>query len=63
MHADTLAVTILHNKIILNEVRDNKALVDPLYRGNITDFWANLILQRAIVCVRSVLFLAFFFYF
>ena len=31
MHADRTAVTIQSNKIVSNEVQDNKALLEPLY--------------------------------
>ena len=33
-YADMAAVTIQSNKIVLNEVKDNYALLEPLYRKN-----------------------------
>ena len=41
MHADMTAVTIQPNKIVLNEIKDNQALLEPSYRKNIRDFLAN----------------------
>ena len=32
MHADMTAVTIQPNKIVLNEVKNNQALLEPSYR-------------------------------
>ena len=32
MHTDMTAVTIQFNKIVLNEVKDNSALIEPSYR-------------------------------
>ena len=34
MHADMTAVTLQSNKIVLNEVKDSQALLEPLYRKN-----------------------------
>ena len=41
MHADMTAVAIQPNKIVLNEVKDNKALLEPSYRKNTRDFLAS----------------------
>ena len=38
------AVTMQSNKIVLNEVKDNYALLEPSYRKNVMDIWANPIL-------------------
>ena len=32
MHADMIAVTIQFKKIVLNEVKDNQAILEPSYR-------------------------------
>ena len=34
MHADMTAVTIQSNTIVLNEVKDNSALLEPSYGKN-----------------------------
>ena len=52
------AITIQSNKIVLNAVKDNYALVEPSYRKYITDILANLIfplLPRALHCLISLL--------
>ena len=41
MHADMTAVTKHSIKIVLNEVQDNEALLEPSYRKNITDSLAS----------------------
>ena len=43
MHADMTAVTIQSNKIVLNEVKNKSALLEPSY-GEKMNFLANLIL-------------------
>ena len=35
------AVTIQSNKIVLNEVKDNQALLEPSYRKNQTNFFGQ----------------------
>ena len=41
MHADMTAVTTQSNKIVLNEVKDIEALLEPLYGKNVTNILAN----------------------
>ena len=41
MHADMTAVTIQPNKIVLNEVKDNEALLEPSYGKSQAKFLAN----------------------
>ena len=39
MHADMTAVTIQSHKILLNEVKDNKAPLVPLYGNKLNELW------------------------
>ena len=39
MHADMRAVTIQSNKIVSNEVKDNKALLEPSCGKSKQTFW------------------------
>ena len=50
MHADMTSVTIQSNKIVLNEVKDNEALLEPPYRKNVLDFFVNPIFSGIDAC-------------
>ena len=41
MHTDTTAVKMQSNKIVLNEVKDDEALLEPSYGKNVTNILAN----------------------
>ena len=41
MQADMTALTIQSNKIVLNEVKDKWALLEPLYGKSVTDFFGQ----------------------
>ena len=41
MHTDMTAVTIQSSKIVLNEVKDSKALLEPSYGKKQTNLLAN----------------------
>ena len=41
IHTDKTAVTIQSNKIVLNEVKGNKAVLDPSYKKKQMNFLAN----------------------
>ena len=50
MHTDVTAVTIQPNKIVLIEVKDSQALLEPVYGKNITDLLAA---SPGLQCARS----------
>ena len=39
MHTDTTAVAIQSNKIVLNEVKNSQALLEPLWAKSNVTFW------------------------
>ena len=39
MHADMIAVRIQSDKIVLNEVKDSEAPLEPFYGKKQTNFW------------------------
>ena len=45
MHADMTAVTIQSNKIVLNEFKDNKVLLEPPYGKKRMNCLVNPILE------------------
>ena len=45
MHTDMTAVTIQSNKIVSNEVEDNKALLWPFYGKKQMNFLANPVIK------------------
>ena len=49
MHADMTTLTIQSNKVVLNEVKDNKAPLEPSYGKNQMIFLANPILFSFLV--------------
>ena len=46
MHADMTAVTIQSNKIVLNEVKNNSALLAPSHGKNEVNSLANPVVQN-----------------
>ena len=48
MHSDMTAVTVPSNKIILNEVKDNQALLEPSCGENQGIFQAHPMLRKEV---------------
>ena len=51
MHTDMTAVTIQSNKIVLNEVKDDYALLEPSYRKNLANFLTTTI--KKLFCFKG----------